>query len=252
MIKYVEHSSRGYAPRTKHNATTAGLTIALAADLHTAGELLTHKMAGMRYLGFRIDTELMNNPLFLTETASRIARECEYKNVKILNVAGNGIYTLNHHGITQAKINLFIYQVLKYVCENSAVHTIISGGQTGVDFAAGVAAEALHKDCVLTFPQGFLQRGLDKIDKTYTAAQIEQKLKDQVAQLKIDIENLGPHSENTSSIQMDNMPQEAAIKDFEAKPLEDTTTLEGKLNTDLNTFRPPVKTPAFRFAWMKK
>lgn len=48
---------------------------------------------------------------------------------------------------------------------------IISGGQTGVDLAGGVAAEVLSIPCVMTFPKGLIQRDIN--GKTITQSKEE-------------------------------------------------------------------------------
>lgn len=54
-IEILEHPSSSYAPRTWANAANSDVTIAMAVDYSTAGERLTHKAAGKRYLALPLD-----------------------------------------------------------------------------------------------------------------------------------------------------------------------------------------------------
>ena len=49
-LEIVAHRSPSYVPRTRENADTADLTIAVAADYSSAGERLTKRSAGSKYL----------------------------------------------------------------------------------------------------------------------------------------------------------------------------------------------------------
>ena len=52
-MKIIENKSSSYAPRTFANAKSADLTIAFAIDFGTAGEQLTKKAAGQRYVAVK-------------------------------------------------------------------------------------------------------------------------------------------------------------------------------------------------------
>ena len=166
IVELVEHKSKSYAPRTYHNAHTADLTLALAVDFNTAGERLTKKAAGDKYL-----------PIWYHTTALLAARElyktCKRLEVRVLNIAGNGIYTLQEHGIDQDSANSRIYNILKLVHQHWPLKQVISGGQTGVDIAGLVAAHKLGINCVGTFPKGYLQRDFSGVDRSYSKEQIE-------------------------------------------------------------------------------
>ena len=49
--------SSSYAPRTQVNASSADLTVAFATDYATAGERLTMKMAGYRYVAVPLELD---------------------------------------------------------------------------------------------------------------------------------------------------------------------------------------------------
>lgn len=163
-----EHKSAYYGPRTYQNASESDVTIALAVDYSTAGERLTHKAAGDKYL------KLPFNALDDIQLARLLYKRLASigKDAPIVNVAGNGIYTLSKHGITQEYINQCVYNILSKVNEHWPLGKIISGGQTGVDLAGGVAGEALGIDVAMTLPKGFIMRHEDKVDVEHTEEQV--------------------------------------------------------------------------------
>ena len=154
-----EHKSSSYTPRTYHNAQTADLTAAFATDFSTAGEKLTNKAAQEKY----IRCDLRKEPI---ELARQLYKGCKAYHVRTLNIAGNGIYTFyKQSSYTQEDINKIIYDIVSKVQEYYPIEKIISGGQTGVDWAGGVAATALGIECIMTLPKGFKQRWKDGIDR---------------------------------------------------------------------------------------
>lgn len=157
MIKIIEDKSSSYSPRTYANAKSAQLTVAFAEDFTTAGEKCTHKAAGDAY----VSIALMEAPIIAARALYKALRD---KDVKVLNVAGNGIYTLNKFGWTQEKLNAHIFQILSKVTEHWKLDKVVSGGQTGVDMAGVIAAHALGIDAQALLPKGFIQRGTDKQD----------------------------------------------------------------------------------------
>lgn len=58
-----------------------------------------------------------------------------------------------------------------------------SGGQTGVDIAGAVMAYALELDAVITFPPGYLQRGIDNKDFTQTKEDVQAQIREMAAPL---------------------------------------------------------------------
>lgn len=164
-----EHSSSSYGPRTKFNAESADLTIAFATDFSTAGEKLTHKVAGSRYLGVAIDFDSLS-------AARKIYSRLRFFNATSINVAGNGIYTLAKTGISQEQINQFVFDAVKQAHTHWPISKIVSGGQTGVDLAGLVAAVVLDIPAVGTLPNGFIQRGLNGVDEKKSAKEIENTI----------------------------------------------------------------------------
>lgn len=153
-----EHSSSSYAPRTYHNASVADLTMALAVDHNTAGEKCTQKAAGDRIV--KLHHQAGDN----VQLARELWKGMKKHNAKILNVAGNGIYTWMEHGIQQERLNQNVYEILKLVHEHWGIEKIVSGGQTGTDIAGLAAAYKLGIDAVGTWPKGFKMRFADGID----------------------------------------------------------------------------------------
>lgn len=153
-ILYInEHSSEKYPPRTYYNAKSGDVTIALATDLTTAGEKLTHKAAGEKYIGFQLDEKVST-----LDVARGLYKKLHTTQGETLNVAGNGIYTLIKAGVSQADINQFVYEVIAQVHHFLPLKRIYCGGQTGVDIAGAVAGYKLGIPTEVTLPKGFLQR----------------------------------------------------------------------------------------------
>ncbi len=177
MIKIDQTKSDKYPPRTYHNAKAADLTVAFAIDFNTSGEKLTKKAAGDKYISVDItksaitDAQILFNKIYMK------------RNLWTLNIAGNSLNTFTKYRSLQDEsiwsqelINKYIYTIIKFVHEQYPILKIVSGGQTGVDFAGGVAANKLGIDCTMTFPAGYLQRGLDGIDHTNIESDIYDRI----------------------------------------------------------------------------
>lgn len=175
-MKIIEHKSPKYPPRTIHNAKSADLTVAIALDFTTFGEKLTHDAAGEKFVAIELGKDIR-------EAAKDLYIQCRDRGVKVLNVAGNGEYTTNEHGWNQDRINLYVYQVMALVHKHHPLEMVISGGQTGADFAGGVAAEVLGIPGVMTFPKGFLQRTITVKALTQTEAAVRATFEKQVEEL---------------------------------------------------------------------
>lgn len=159
LLKIKEHSSDKYTPRTYYNAKSADLTVAFAVNLNTAGEKCTHKAAGDKYIGF-----LLNDESDTVKIAFDLFNTIKKNNVKSLNIAGNGIYTLSQYGCDQDFINYFVYNIIAKVHEHYKIEKIYTGGQTGVDLAGAVAGYLLNINTEVTLPLGYIQRFENKID----------------------------------------------------------------------------------------
>ena len=178
-LELLEHISSNYQYRTQYNATVADLTVAFAVDFQTAGERLTKKVSKDKYLGFLLSDTVGEHPLHI---AAKIKKWCIDKEVRTLNIAGNGLYTLCEYDWTQEKINIFMYTVLKAL-KNSSITKIISGGQTGVDYAGLVAGYSLGYAVCGTFPKGFRQRNEEGIDYTQTEVEVRRRIIDDASKL---------------------------------------------------------------------
>ena len=169
-----EHESSSYQPRTKFNASSADLTIAFAADLTTFGEQATKKFAGSKYLGF----DLLSPASTVSNMVASIVYECQTKNLRTINIAGNGIYTLAKFGISQHQINQIVFEVISNVHDLWPISKIYTGGQTGVDIAGAVCGVLLDISTLVTFPKGFKQRNEYGKDITNTEADILRQIID--------------------------------------------------------------------------
>lgn len=165
-----ENVSDGWRQRTIENARKAELTVAFAVDFQTGGEQLTAKAAGKRYMGipYGSDVDFAGNIL---------ARALKAFEVKTLNVAGNGLYTLVKHGVSQTQCNRWVFEVLAKAHAQAPLQRIRSGGQTGVDWAGLVSGLALEIPVLGLFPKNFRQRNRSGEDIFLPVADLERYLK---------------------------------------------------------------------------
>ena len=101
----------------------------------------------------------------------------------MLNVAGNGIYTLAPQGWSQESLNKHLHEILERVHTHWPLTRVISGGQTGVDLAGVTAAHALGIPVAATLPKGYLQRALDNVDREQSEAIVVDQIASGAAQL---------------------------------------------------------------------
>lgn len=160
MIIFQEHTQTGYAMRTWDNARLSDLTIAFAIDFTTPGEILTRKAAYGKYLGINFDL-LMTD---INKATSILLKEMEKRKVRVLNVAGNGIYSLKHlcnqSFVDDRLLLLFTIIILNYGNDFS----IRSGGQTGVDEAAVKAGDFLNMPTICLAPKHWMFRNAEGKD----------------------------------------------------------------------------------------
>lgn len=176
-MKFTEHKSTAYPPRTRHNAQSADLTVAFAENFGSQGEILTHELAGDRYVAIPLKTEAV-------QAARDLFAACRKHKASVLNVAGNGIYTLKDHDWTQEAVNLWVFQVMSLSHKHWPLKRVISGGQTGADWAGGVAAEVLGIPGEMTFPKGYKQRTLEEFVLIQTQADVQRKFESDVRVLR--------------------------------------------------------------------
>lgn len=140
----------------------------MAVDFTTAGERLTHKAANGKIL--QID---YFNRLDKLYPARALYSMLKKNDCHIVNVAGNGIYTLQKKSVSQQDINQYIYDILKKVSEHWPITKIVSGGQTGTDLAGLVAGVALGIETIGTLPKGYKMRFEDGRDVEKTKEAVE-------------------------------------------------------------------------------
>lgn len=172
-----EHKSASYAPRTYHNASQ-GVTLAVAVDFTTAGEKLTHKAACGKIVQIDWVTDYV-------VAARALYSALKKHDCRVVNVAGNGIYTLQKHGVTQAQANQYVYNILKLVNEHWPITQVVSGGQTGMDIAGLVAGVALGVESIGTWPKGYKMRFEDGKDVDKTEEWVHNYIITQVAEFEI-------------------------------------------------------------------
>ena len=154
-------SSGGYAQRTRENAEWSDITLALARDFNTAGEKLTKRVAGNKYISAYPASNLN---IVINELYNQIvSANLPTKNVK-LNIAGNGIYSLISDDIdalfnSQADVNNVVTEIIRGLLQKGiTISEIRSGGQTGVDEAGIIAAQRLGISASVHAPKGFVFR----------------------------------------------------------------------------------------------
>lgn len=162
MINFIEHSLDGYGPRTNSNAMQADYTIALATDFKTAGEKLTERVAGDRYLslnfGYLYDSEMNCELPFAIETIIYRLQNSHSKNI---NFAGNGIYTL---GISQIECDRILLRLMTELNKLYPLESVRTGGQTGVDEASAKAADKLNIPTTVLAPKNWMFRDISGKD----------------------------------------------------------------------------------------
>lgn len=168
-IQLLEHSSAHYAPRTYENATSADLTVAFAMDFSTAGEKLTKKAAGQKFV--EIDLRWDS-----TDSARYLYQQLRRHQARTLNIAGNGMYTLSKLGWNDALLDSHLFKIIQLCHTHWPLTSIRSGGQTGVDESGLVAAYALSISSIGLYPKGFKQRSLSGVDMDMSKADLEAKI----------------------------------------------------------------------------
>jgi hypothetical protein len=84
--------------------------------------------------------------------------------------------TRSHNMDGQDRVNAYLYQVLATVRPHWQIDLIISGGQTGVDITAIIAAAALEMRAIATMPARFKQRDITGRDIEQTAEAIRRQI----------------------------------------------------------------------------
>lgn len=153
MIKFIEHKSPKYPPRTYENAS-ADATIAFAFDFNTPGERLTKDAVGTQgKLYIPTDPTASLQIGKINHDASVINEN----KVLTLNIAGNGLYTTIKYGCTQKKCDTIVEIYLSSLFDSlEQLPTLIrSGGQSGFDESGLKAAAKLGIPALCVCPQGW-------------------------------------------------------------------------------------------------
>lgn len=182
MLIINEHTSQKYTPRTYYNGKMADVTLALAVDLTTPGEISTKKGAGDKYIGFQLTPDMTT-----LDIATITIEFMKNKNAKTLNIAGNGIYTLDKHGCSQEFINEYVLEIISTINSHIKIDKIYTGGQTGVDLAGAIAGKYLNIETEVTMPKGYLQRNKYKVDEKHTEEEILNTILNYCEKLKFKI-----------------------------------------------------------------
>lgn len=145
-VTFTTSGTTNYPQRTKENADWSDITLAIATDFNTAGEKLTKRVAGNKYISSPIPGDGINDNTLPTTAAKyyadEIVKEINSKrlptnNIK-LNIAGNGIYTLSEY--SQEEVDNYVTALIQELQNNGiTIAAIRSGGQTGID-EAGIKA----------------------------------------------------------------------------------------------------------------
>lgn len=162
----IEDTQSGYRSRTVKNAEWSDITLALAIDAGSPGELETKEAAADKLLPYRLlDGDIaITEPSFverlLSEVTTDIRNHPRYKSFSKeglkLNIAGNRLAILFRHGISQQEIDDLLHAVIEGLLENGiAIAEVRSGGQSGVDEAGIHAAQDCSLPCSILCPKGF-------------------------------------------------------------------------------------------------
>lgn len=184
-VKLMEDNSISYQSRTEKNANWSDITLAIAENFNTAGELLTADAAGAeieyenkvskngvtysarksikkvqgKYLPIEISDNIKS---MVNNIINQINdRNLPKENIK-LNIAGNSISNLKDK---QEQYDKLITEVIKALLDNGiTISEIRSGGQTGIDEAGIKAAISLNIPASILAPRRFKYRGKDGHD----------------------------------------------------------------------------------------
>jgi hypothetical protein len=167
-IIFEEDKSTNYQNRTKKNAN-ADVTIAIAVDFKTYGEIATKKFVqenGKKYNPVDVSSSLTVKSKDV-ENIVNILNSVNKKSVS-LNIAGNGIYTLKTKKYTQKQVDDYAYRLLKAVLESPKlkvkIESVVTGGQSGFDEAGAKAAIKLGLPTKILAPKGYKFRNINNFD----------------------------------------------------------------------------------------
>lgn len=158
---FTTSKSTDYPSRTKENVDWSDITLALATDFNTAGERLTKKSAKDKYISYQLHSSINKAEDIANYLYNQIQSKGKTKDIK-LNIAGNGIYSLNKE---QYYYNNLLTEVLQKLLDKGiTISSIRSGGQTGIDEAGIIAAQRLGIPNEVHTTSNYMFRGRDGKD----------------------------------------------------------------------------------------
>lgn len=169
MITFEECKINGYRARTIQNCKEADITIAIAKDFSTYGELLTYEStvkANKEYIQVSILDDFRHSGIYVDTKIIDQIRDLRRANIT-LHIAGNGMYTLKTLGldITQDKLNELVLNYVSTIINNVGCNiSIITGGQTGIDEAGAKAGDNLKLKTKVLAPKGYAFRDINGKD----------------------------------------------------------------------------------------
>jgi hypothetical protein len=162
MINFIEDNSENYAHRTVLNVINSDITLAIASNFNTAGEILTKRCCrnnGKKYIAMHLHFEDFINR---TSTLCSLLNNTGIKDIR-LNIAGNGIYSTDK---IQEDIDKFVFNLISYAVNNPfcdfKIIEIVSGGQTGVDESGLKAGLKLGIKTTCRSPKGWKFRDINR------------------------------------------------------------------------------------------
>lgn len=166
-IIFQEDESSGYKSRTIKNAS-ADVTIAIAYDFNSAGEKLTKQsVISQQKLYLPVDINSLTTKENISSIAKKLSQQIKNLNKKeiVLNIAGNGLYTLRETPFgDQALIDVLTHTLILNIISNLTdiltITTIRTGGQTGFDEAGAKAGIKLGIPTLVLAPKGWTFRGV--------------------------------------------------------------------------------------------
>ena len=157
---FLEDPVRNYGHRTWQNAAWSDVTLALAVDFQSPGEITTKKAAGDKYICHPLPISRKDTVREVHQIAEMIRRhpQCKAEGIR-LNIAGNGAATLAKKGVyTRYVADLLNYVYLFIELRGVKILEVRSGGQSGVDEAGILAAQRRGMRCSILAPKGFRWR----------------------------------------------------------------------------------------------
>ncbi len=113
------------------------------------------------------------------ETVPLVADALQAYSLPILNIAGNRLSKFDW--VPQSLLNVWVLNYVEAVAKEvrGELH-IVSGGQTGADWAGIVAAAKLELPCVATFPKNWRQENAE----TQSLESLQQRLHDDLIKMQ--------------------------------------------------------------------